>query len=74
MVILKVTSLLRGYKRDTSFTFEKCYKYKIFYQEMNTKREMLKMSLSSSFHHPLFLKKIDFKKKVVSDVTSETTF
>jgi hypothetical protein len=37
-------------------------------------REMLEMHPSSSLCLPLFLKKIDFKKKVVSDMTSEATF
>jgi hypothetical protein len=41
---------------------------------VNILGEMLKMSLLSSLHHPLFLKKIDFKEKVVADVTSKTTF
>jgi hypothetical protein len=37
-------------------------------------REMLEMHPSSPLCLPFFLKKIDFKEKVVSDVTSETTF
>jgi hypothetical protein len=35
---------------------------------------MLKNILSSPLHAPLFIKQIDFNEKVVSDVTSETTF
>jgi hypothetical protein len=37
-------------------------------------REMLKSIPSSPLHAPLFIKLIDFNEKVVSDVTSETTF
>jgi hypothetical protein len=35
---------------------------------------MLKSIPSSPLHAPLFIKLIDFNEKVVSDVTSETTF
>jgi hypothetical protein len=35
---------------------------------------MLKNIPSSPLHAPLFIKQIDFNEKVVSDVTSETTF
>jgi hypothetical protein len=37
-------------------------------------REMLKSIPSSPLHAPFFIKLIDFNEKVVSDVTSETTF
>jgi hypothetical protein len=46
-------------------------------QEKKTKkkkREMLKILPSSSLCPPLLLKKIDFKQKGVSDVTSKTPF
>jgi hypothetical protein len=35
---------------------------------------MLKTIISSPLHAPLFIKQIGFNEKVVSDVTSETTF